>query len=552
MIAGLIGYWTSLSDKTDKELRTLSTTQSTVFMRADFQNTIKKSLSGTNPIANCPANITTTLKNTFKDYMVPSAAAIFEREYNDNAATTNINEVKANAEIKCFLNINRYPLELKWDKLKVVIRRSTEPNFMTLSNFLAVDVLAAFKNKGKPTVLKYQLKYRIDVMSLDRYGIIFTNAYAGALFDIAAGSKLAINAPVLFDEPDRSKYIPLNNLMLLPDTGQLVFNKENFTSAPRFTTTSSVISFLTNNGIYKVFKKGIEYNHLPKDSSFRAPYDPLFGSDSQWKEDLDFRQIQDAPLGNEAYPLPNKAPIALIFNVTEFARYNVSVDHSNTASIYNHMFNTLSGVSEKKLIDSCKKIQDPSVGPYHLLTHNNFDKDFTIDFTKNISSDYPPVFCGVIAAKNLIIKLNGQTSTEPYYRHHIIGKLILRGKIKIVNQGSLTIHDLLNFTEDLVEYTGISLDVSNLRTQFFNQKYYSTQNFFLPFFESYPIPLLQNDSILMSNNLNRYFFPRSSRAFFHVSCGSGFCRTNSIDSPPKEYLAQNHWTRLLYDVYDLE
>jgi hypothetical protein len=363
MIAGLIGYWTSLSDKTDKELRTLGTTQSTIYMRADFKNTIKKTLSGTNSIINCPASITTIFKNTFKDYMIPSAAAVFEREYNDNSATTNINEVKAHPEIKCFLNINRYPPGLKWEKLKVMVRRSTEPNFMTLSNFLSVDILAVFKIEGKPTALKYQLKYRIDVMSLDRYGIIFTNAYSAPLFDLAAGSMLTIDVPVLFDEPDRSKKIPLNNLMVLPDTGQLVFNKENVTSAPRFTANPSVITYLTNNGIYKIFKKGIEYDHLPKDSSFRAPYDPLFGSNAQWKENLDFKDIHPI-FGNSGYPLPDKTPQAIIWNSTVVASYNASVDHSNTGSIYNHMFETPSGGNEKQLVDSflrcncCKKFNN--------------------------------------------------------------------------------------------------------------------------------------------------------------------------------------------------
>ncbi len=161
------------------------------------------------------------------------------------------------------------------------------------------------------------------------------------------------------------------------------------------------------------------------------------------------------------------------------------------------------------------------------------------------------VFCGVIAAKNLIIKLNGQNSTGAYYRHHIIGKFILRGKIKIENQGSLAIHDIMDFSEGLAEYPGISFDISNLRTQFFNQKYYSTQNFFLPFFESYPLPLLQNDNNLLGNP-NMYFFPRSTRAFFNTSCGPGTCRTTTIESPAKEYLVQNHWGRLLYDIYDLE
>ena len=38
----------------------------------------------------------------------------------------------------------------------------------------------------------------------------------------------------------------------------------------------------------------------------------------------------------------------------------------------------------------------------------------------------------------------------------------------------------LEFSEDMIEYIGFPIDITNLRTQAYNQKYFSAQNFFLP------------------------------------------------------------------------
>ena len=82
--------------------------------------------------------------------------------------------------------------------------------------------MANLKAGGELTVLKNQLRYRLDVLTMNHYGIIFTNSDAGELFDIGLSIKLKIISPVLFDRPNRSNDIPLSHLLVLPDTGRLI------------------------------------------------------------------------------------------------------------------------------------------------------------------------------------------------------------------------------------------------------------------------------------------------------------------------------------------
>lgn len=552
MIAGLIGYWTSLSDKTDKEVRSLGTIQSATYMRADFKNTIKKSLSETNTA--CP--LSATFRNQFKNFGVTTANAFIERTYTDNSSTNTFNEISDPAatnfaEIKCFFNISRYA-GLKWEKLKISIRRTTEPNYMTLANFVSADIQAVFRAGGKPTVLKYQLKYRISVLTMDRYGLIFTKSEAGDLFTIPIGSSVNINSPVLFDYSGRSAGTPLalKNLIALPADGRLIFGKEAFTTAPSLSSLSpnnAVISFLTTKVLYDVFRKGLEYGHLPG-GAFKAPYEINF---HQWTELLDFTHIKSS------YALPDTNPTAIVWNDPHIVnKYDDRPgNNSNTASIYNRIADVTSG-QEKTLLESCRFAEDISSGPYPLLIHNNITKEFTIDFTNNKDVNHPPVFCGLIVAKDLKIILNGQNSTQEFYRHHIIGKFILSGKVKIINAGSLTIHDLSTFTDDNIDYAGINMDITNLRTQYFNQKYYSTQNFFLPFFQTYPTLLSTDAALQLPASADRYYFPRSTRSFFNnFPCGQSnayFCRNPNIPVPTKEDLVERLWESLMYEVYDLE
>lgn len=540
MIAGGIFFWNNLAGKVDNEVRSLGATQSTTYMRADFRTSIRKSIQGTN--TECPSAILTTLESKFKNYTTTATNASYTINYSDNPSTS-VNEVETNANIKCFFHPNRYT-GLKWESLKVVINRTTEPNYMTLSNFIAADVQAVFRVSGKPTVLKYQLRYRIDVLSLNHFGVIFTNAESGPIFELDTDSKVQLRSSVLFDTPNRSGKFPITNLMFLPDHEKLTYLKETYTSLRSFVSNSETLDFLQTHTLGEVFKKGIDYGIFPTDAGFQAPYQR---SPDQWNELLDF-----APTTGIGFALPNTSPPSAIWNEmtsTPSASYaGVNVD---TNEIYNRITPAL---GPKGVVHSCKQVEDLTSGPYNILIFNNFAQDLTIDFTQNIDTAFPPVFCGAVAVKDLIVKLNNQGEASPVYQHHILGKIIVKGKIRVIGSGHLNIHDFMDFTESDIEYVLASpLEISNLRTQYFNQKYYATQNFFLPFFKTGQ-NLTVPSSALMSDD-NRYYVPRSTKAFFSANCPGSTsykCRDGNIGSPDKEHLAQNHWQKLMFEVFNVE
>lgn len=535
MIAGAIGYWVSLSSKVDNEIRILGASQVSTFLRSDFQNTIKKALQG-RLTANCP--LVATFQSSF--YNFANSDPIIEKNYQDNLATPT-NEVTSSPEIKCFFNPSRYN-NLNWEKVKIIIRRTTEPNFMTLSSFIAADVFASFKMGGKISMQKYQFKYRLDVLTLDHFGMIFTKSnQTGPIIELQNDSEVKINSSVLFDLPSRiNSSFSLASMMKLPDSQKLVYLKEVYTPAASFTTSQPIVDFLSTKALSGVFKRGIQYNALVKNANFKLPYEI---NDSEWKEFLDMK-----PIASDGYPLPNTNVASAIYNpLTAQHTHTYSVDRLSTALTYVAMYGS---DSQKEVIQSCKKVLDFASGVYNIYIFNHLDQDFTIDLSNNKEEGYPPFFCGLIAAKNLTVILNDETASSAFYQHHLIGKFILSGKLIVKKRGRLNIHDLMEFTEDEIEYTDILVDAQNLRTQFFNQKYYSAQNFFLPVFKPSLYPNVTGTALLSS--ADRFYVSRSTKAFFVNNCAGKKCRTPDILSPAAEDLATRHKGNLVFEVYDVE
>jgi hypothetical protein len=553
MIAGLIGYWTSLTDKTDKEIRSLGATQSLSFLRADFQNTIKKSLLGTNSA--CPATgaFGKQFLDKFRNYSLSSTEAIISRIFIDNLSTSEneITTTSSPTDIFCYVNISRYA-GVDFNKIQIKISRATEPNYVTLSNFISADITVNYKSNDKPGILKYQLKYRVDVLTLNSFGLIFTNTLLtnSPRIAIPPNTFVKVKAPTLFDNvSDRTKEVFLNNFMHFPGTDKLIYSDDVFSTAPGFKVdASNGLNFLKTKHLYDVFKQGIHYNQLPK-GSFQAPYQ--ISTTSQWSEILDYK-----PLESGYYPLPNTSgKVSAIFdNVTnsvvqKFDTANIN-NLNDTKKIYEHILGTSKG---KYLTHSCRAADNLDSLIYPLYIFNNLNSDFIIDFTENKEADYPPVFCGLIAAKKLIIKLNNEQSNSTFFQHHIIGKFIISDSIQIINQGSLNIHDLMTFTEDLIQYSGTQISINNLRTQFYNYKYYSAQNFSLPFFKEGKTPNITDNNSLASTAPNRFYVPRASKAFFNRSCGpNNFCRVDEILSPALDDLTKNHWNNLIFEVYNAD
>jgi hypothetical protein len=143
----------------------------------------------------------------------------------------------------------------------------------------------------------------------------------------------------------------------------------------------------------------------------QAPYDVNL---DQWEDMFDYKEI------NDFYPLPKTSPPSMIWNVAsqdDFKTYDQPNDLYSTTEIYEAINPAL---GKKSLTQSCLDAKSLTAEPYPLFIFKDFTKDFTIDFTGNNSTDWPPVFCGLIIAKDLIIKLNNSVSTAPFYHHHIV------------------------------------------------------------------------------------------------------------------------------------
>lgn len=551
MIAGLIGYWTSLSDKTDKEIRSLGSTQSLSFLRADFQNTIKKSLLGTNTA--CPSTGTygKPFLDKFRNYTLLATDAVISRVFVDNLSTSanEISNTSSSPDILCYVNISRYS-GVSFSKIQIKISRATEPNYISLSNFISADIFVNYKASGKPGTLKYQLKYRIDVLTMNSFGLIFTNTPLTnvPLIKVPSNTFVKVMAPTLFDHVgDRTKEVYLNSFMNFPNTEHLIYTDDVYSTAPGFKVdNTNGLNFLKTKHLYDVFKQGIQYNQLPK-GSFETPYQK---SASQWSEILDYK-----PVDSDYYPLPNTSPktSAIFDSISNTVVQTFDISQLNnlkdTKKIYEHIYGPNNG---KQLIKSCRQVENLDSLVYPLYIFNDLNEDFVIDFTNNKESDYPPVFCGIIAARKLTIKLNNEASSSNFYQHHILGKFIISDTIEILNAGSLNIHDLMTFTDDLVQYPGIQININNLRTQFYNYKYYSAQNFFLPFFQAGKTPNITDATALAKTDPNRFYVPRGTKAFFINDCSGKACRVDEILAPALDDLAKNHWNDLLFEVYNAE
>ncbi len=534
LIAGSVGYWISITSKVDKEIIGLGASQASSYLRSDFQNTIKKALQGRLTITTCP--LKDVFQNSFYNFL--NSDPRIEKSYQDNPVTTNINEIISHPEIKCFFNPSRYDV-LKWEKIKILIQRSGEPNLISLSNFLNVEVTAAYKINEIPRSHKFKIKYRLDVLTLNHFGLIFKNS-SSPMIDLQNDSKLKINSSVLFDLPTRiNSTIPLEHILKLPDFQRLAYHNEVYTPAASFSINDDAVSFLSTQSLGDVFKKGVQYNSLPKDLNFKMPYEL---APSEWSEIIDM-----SPITKDGYPLPFTTPPSIILNELDknnSITFNPSFDKRSTNSVYKKMYQ-----HQTRLFESCSKEKILNSGIYPLHLFNNLNEDFEIDFSGNNSKPFIPVFCGVIAAKNLTIILNNEPTTSNYFQHHLIGKFILSGQLIVKNNGKLNIHDISEFNGDQYDYNiDFPIDVQNLRTQFYNQKYYSTQNFFLPVFKPNKYPLNATNSV--------FYVPRSTKSLFskieNINGQRKMARNDIITSPPPEDLIQQQYQNLVFEVFDAE
>ena len=533
-------YFTRLSDMVDQEIVSLSSTQNSIYLKPDLQETIKRSIKGMND--ECPVNVLNDLRAKFLDFGLPTSNAIYTYKPGDI-------DLKSDKTATCFFHPGRYGNAVKFENVYINLYRDGEPNLINLSSTIAGDVRIGVNWGGKKSVLKFIIRYRVDVLSLDHFGMIFNSPRNGKLIDQEdSSSQISFNTTTLVDMQDRNRNDSFDLSLLIPlkRFDSVYFNEDVYIAAPSLTSSEKIITFLKDHKISDIMKKGMQFGILPTDnfiSPYQSPtnqYRDLFNYDvtASGRYLLPKLDASEAVIGTSASGIThqysrNKFNEPLPGSIESF--------NKSTAAVYELM----SG-DKKRLNDSCNTV-DLSSGVYNLFIFNNLNEDFTIDFSGNTELSDPPVFCGLIAAKNLTIILNGDAS-GPTMENHFIGKIILNGKLTVKNAGKLTINDIVTLTQDSVQYDKID-DVTNLTLQYMNQKYYSTQNFALPFMKNN----IYSGKTDLLGSPDQYWVPRDVRNFFNKDCFGKKCRMSPITSPSSimDIITRNKGN-LLYEAFVAE
>lgn len=535
-----LAYFTSVTDMVDQEIISLSSTQNSIYIKPDLQETIKRSLKGENE--ECPAGIQNVLKEKFLDFTVATSAATFTYK------PTNI-DIKKDPSATCFFHPNRYGHAATFETVHINLYRNGEPNLINLSSSIAGDIRIGINWQGKKSVLKFIIRYRVEVLTLDHFGMIFNSPRnTDLIIQEAPSSQLTFNTTVLVDmqDRDRSASFDLSHLLPLKRFDSVYFNEDVYLATPSLSSSEKILTFMQEHKVSDIMKTGMQFKALTSEN-LTAPYQATTG---QYRDLLNY---DVTAVGR--YPLPKLASNEAVIGTEatgithQYSRnkYNEAIpgtieNHNrNTASIYELM-----NGSKKRLNDSCNSV-DLSSGVYNLLVFNNLSEDFTIDFSENTDIDDPPVFCGLIAAKNLTVILNGAASGD-VKENHFIGKIILNGTLTIKNAGEFIVNDIVTLTADSVPYAKVE-DVTNITLQYMNQKYYSTQNFSLPF--------MKNNIYTGATNFltgpDQYWVPRDVKEFFTKDCFGKKCRTSPITSPASilDILNRNKGN-LLYEAFVAE
>ena len=557
MITGAIGYFMAVSDRVDTEIRVLGGTQATAYLKSDIQESLRRAMKTGN---HDTCTIADSMKTMYQDFLRSDADSIFSLDLRkpDNVGYAAwIGDPNTLGKLSCFFHPNRYNGNTEFHLFKITMKRSSTPNLVNLSNYIQAEILIQAVTAGRSTNLKYLMRFRVDALTMANYGMIFgLDNPAQPLYDVAADARLTIDAKTLIEQPDRNREVALSNIS---NYTNVFFNQKVWLTSPNIGTDAAAVNFLRSKNLRDYFREGIVFDAFDD----RSQIVPWRVSTGQYNDLFDYDLIM-----NSRYPLPklSGSQISAIATSSGTITHEYGNDKDNNPipdGINNHNQNTAGifelmypeapptpNMNKNKLWKSCTSV-DTSTGVYNMLVFNNKNMDFTVDFSQSKTTVDPPVFCGMIAAKNLTIILNGEDEASETYSHFIIGKFLITGQIKVVNRGKISLVDILDLDQDTTPYTVID-DFTNLQVQYFNQKYYSGQNFTLPFFRTNSIYSLTD----YTAGADRFWVPRDTRNLFTASCGIGStykCRINPIGSPTDSTsILTAHASNLLYEVTNVE
>lgn len=457
---------------------------------------------------------------------------------NEKTFPPNNDAIASDALVRCLLNASKYDLrEVKLHKLKASFTQASLPNLNAY--YIDINSQVQISLHGGTTGainFRFNFKHRVSIKSMEDYGIIFTRYNKTApLFNSGTYRKISVFGKVAITNttPRNLSFAHLTHR----DKADVTYFSLIESQGEKLEVSNEIDSMIEQGSLSfnENFKQGIEFNSFRNKQGtplvlpwnrYSNQYQDIFWydliRDIYILPKLDSR-ISVAKVGNSFYQYGQKQDGDIDLSLT------VGDNQRNTAKI----FQRLTG-SPSDLVDTCKK-PNPAIGKFHPLVFNHLNEDFIIDFSQNNTLGRPPIFCGAIAAKNLKIILNTNPSPE-LNKHYFIGKLIISGNIEIVGGMSnkeVIFLDSSRLTSSQIDGYVLPDDatVDDVASSLFLQKFFLTQNFFLPLLEAAPV-----------GGSASFYRPRSLKEFFNEPCGTsptstppenGRCRSASIPSPER-------------------
>lgn len=499
-------YYLTATDEVDKEIRGLSATQNLSYLKADMENSISRWLEA-KPNSGCPASQKDVLHSRFTTFNLSPTGSSWSQSQSTGTNIT-FTSIKATEHyLWCYLHPNRYS-NFSIEDFTISFTRGGSPNYQTLTNEIAAKTSFTLKYADTRTGnvnrvrQNFNFGFRMEAATLGNFGLIFTDAtkksFTGSSDNTVtvAGKTLVLGAPTV------------GNLTEFSTKRVTYTNEVHMSSSVMVIDTGSKL-YVEEYGLDKAFKRGIIANAIP------AGVFPLgYATSTAWSEAFNYEK-RDLALITLPFTTSRKSS-----NSGQFADQLLDGSFvgesdsrlSDTKSVFNRYKGDQRFVSK-----TCEITMADEAGNSKLMAWSNMNTTFTIDLSLNSTTGFPPVFCGMIAARKIIVKMNN--ATDGFRKHYLIGKFFVKDGIEMQGTGDLTIIDATSFQgEDVVLPAGsMVINAGKINEHIYSQAYLTYRNFFLPILNT------SSDYATLPFDLN-WIKPMSiSEWAFTLPCSSYYC-----------------------------
>jgi hypothetical protein len=536
-IGSAIFLYMMSSDKVTQSISELKSTQDQIIVRGEISNNLAKLFSnkmGASTV--CSSSVATEMKDKFTNFEATSENAkfAFDQQFSDSPPGS---DAFNNQYVKCLINPNKFPnmkiVRLVWNSV-----RTSEPNLVSMTSEISTNIVLMVKGSKTVNKFEYNYKHRIKPRSLDDYALIYAD-YQNEKLILSPEAKVTIMGKTLIYSGTSNPSLT-NIVNLKASEPKITYLDQVEISGTEISISENDLVDLGQEGrsLSDSIPSGIVTNAMANIAAI-----PWISRASEYEDELQYDYL------STNYILPKTTgKSSAILNIPYV--YNLTTIKKNTADIFGPTFDSPNYQTKEGVSSTCKQSQS-GYGQFNVLIFNNLNQDFTIDLSAN---DNEPdnelkkaVFCGAVAAKKIIVKLNNRTESDRI-NNYIIGKFITREGIQVEGVGHLFILDGLTFKNSDISFPlpGSNLS-SEVSTQLYMLKFYMTQNFFVPFFTQ--------DISSINPAKSKFFLASSIKNFFTDPCvvngGDRWCRKAIIESPEtKDILPYKDY--LVYEALPLD